>query len=182
MEEVHDAETAKAYAAKSGNVEVIEERVRVWIKKLKDCMLESKQVRRENDSSGPQQELEYWKRRGAQFSQLVARLQVAISDPQLDRYYYIARIIFKLNNSVEQDNEAKMSLLCLQVSKSKLLKEWDDIEEEVTYCFNEAKDNAKFIQALEKCCHCLYLDDPVSVRLCVDRIPISIAAFFLARL
>ena len=55
-----------------------------------------------------------------------------------------------------------MSLLCLQVSKSKLLKDWSDIEEEVTYCFNEAKDNAKFIQALEKCCHCLYLDDPVS--------------------
>ena len=55
-----------------------------------------------------------------------------------------------------------MSLLCLQVSRSKLLKDWNDIEEEVTYCFNEAKDNAKFIQALEKCCHCLYLDDPVS--------------------
>lgn len=35
------------------------------------------------------------------------------------------------------------------------------MEDEVTYCYNEAKDNAKFIQALEKCCHCLYLDDPV---------------------
>lgn len=58
-----------------------------------------------------------------------------------------------------------MSLLCLQLSRSKLLKDWTDIEEEVTYCFNEAKDNAKFIQALEKCCHCLYLDDPVSILL-----------------
>lgn len=55
-----------------------------------------------------------------------------------------------------------MSLLCLQVSRSKFIKDWVDAEDEVTYCYNEAKDNAKFIQALEKCCHCLYLDDPVS--------------------
>lgn len=54
-----------------------------------------------------------------------------------------------------------MSLLCLQVARSKLIKDWVDAENEVTYCYNEAKDNAKFIQALEKCCHCLYLDDPV---------------------
>ena len=76
MEEVHDPESAKAFLASEGASEKIEDRVRGWIKKLKDFMLESKQVRRENDSSGPQQELEYWKRRGAQFSQLVARLQV----------------------------------------------------------------------------------------------------------
>lgn len=38
--------------------------------------MESEQLRRENDSSGPQDELEYWKRRGAQFSQLLSYLQV----------------------------------------------------------------------------------------------------------
>lgn len=37
---------------------------------------ESEQLRREVDSSGPQDELEYWKKRGAQFSQLVSYLQV----------------------------------------------------------------------------------------------------------
>ncbi|XP_011504753.1 PREDICTED: dynein heavy chain 5, axonemal [Ceratosolen solmsi marchali] len=137
MSEVHDAESAKASLARNNDIEIIEERVRCWIKRLKDFMLESKQVRRENDNSGPQQELEYWKRRGAQFSQLVARLR---------------------------DNEVMMSVLCLQVSKSKLVKEWSNMEDEITYCFNEAKDNAKFIQALEKCCHCLYLENPVRMR------------------
>ncbi|KAG5322537.1 DYH5 protein, partial [Pseudoatta argentina] len=62
------------------------------------------------------------------------------------------------------DHEITMSLLCLQVARSKLIKDWVDAEDEVTYCYNEAKDNAKFIQALEKCCHCLYLDDPVKMR------------------
>ncbi|KAL7304210.1 hypothetical protein TKK_0003404 [Trichogramma kaykai] len=138
MDEIQDEESAREYMANdAGAVELIEDRVRGWIKRLKDFMLESKQVRRESDNSGPQQELEYWKRRGSQFSQLVTRLQ---------------------------DNEVRMTLLCLQVSKSKVLKDWEDIDEEVTYCFNEAKDNAKFIQALEKCCHCLYLDDPVKMR------------------
>lgn len=38
--------------------------------------MESEQLRKENDTSGPQDELEYWKKRGAQFSQLLDHLQV----------------------------------------------------------------------------------------------------------
>lgn len=79
MTEVHNFEEAKAFIAKENAVERIEKRVQLWIKRLKDFMAESKQVKRENDISGPQQELEYWKRRGAQFSQLVNRLQVLFS-------------------------------------------------------------------------------------------------------
>lgn len=76
MDDINNFEDAKALVAEDGIVEKIENRVKVWIKKLKDFILESKQVRRENDNSGPQQELEYWKRRGAQFSQLAGRLEV----------------------------------------------------------------------------------------------------------
>lgn len=75
MGEVHNFEEAKAFMAKDNAVNIVEERVKSWIKLLKNFM-ESKQVKRENDNSGPQQELEYWKRRGAQFSQLVNKLQV----------------------------------------------------------------------------------------------------------
>lgn len=76
MDDINNFEDAKALVAEDGIVEKIENRVKVWIKKLKDFILESKQVRGENDNSGPQQELEYWKRRGAQFSQLAGRLEV----------------------------------------------------------------------------------------------------------
>lgn len=76
MVQVRNFEEAKAFIAKKDAVNIVEERVRTWIKRLKDFMVESKQVKRENDNSGPQQELEYWKRRGAQFSQLVNKLQV----------------------------------------------------------------------------------------------------------
>lgn len=163
MNQVRNFDEAKAFVTKENAVNIVEEKVKAWIKRLKDFMVESKQVKRENDNSGPQQELEYWKRRGAQFSQLVNKLQVSLALP--------CRIFIKRNNEQMtyttltctniQAHEIRMSLLCLQVARSKLIKDWVDAEDEVTYCYNEAKDNAKFIQALEKCCHCLYLDDPV---------------------
>ena len=94
MDEVHNFEEAKAFVANSQAAAKVEERVRTWKKKLKDFMLESKQIRRENDNSGPQQELEYWKRRGAQFSQLVGRLQVL--NEKLKIYFQKTTCVLKL--------------------------------------------------------------------------------------
>ena len=49
---------------------------------------ESEQLRREVDSSGPQDELEYWKKRGAQFSQLVSYLQVSLRNSMNINFFY----------------------------------------------------------------------------------------------
>ncbi|RZC39074.1 dynein heavy chain 5, axonemal [Asbolus verrucosus] len=115
----------------------LEDRVKSWCKRLTEILKESEQVRRENDSSGPQDELEYWKKRGAQFSQISSQVN---------------------------SNEVQMTILCLRLARSKTLKEWAETDKKITFCYNEAKDNAKFIQALEKNCHALYLDDPVKMR------------------
>lgn len=37
-------------------------------------LLEDEKLQYESDTSGPQDELEYWKKRGAQFSQIAANL------------------------------------------------------------------------------------------------------------
>ncbi|KAF7265346.1 hypothetical protein GWI33_021235 [Rhynchophorus ferrugineus] len=121
-------------------VQALEERVKGWCKKLDEILKESEQIRRENDSSGPQDELEYWKKRGARFSQIVAHV-----------------------NSKEVQN----TLICLKFARSKILKEWKETDKKITFCYNEAKDNAKFIQALESKCHSLYLDDPVRMKDCI---------------
>lgn len=97
MEEVETLEDLKSVLTNNNKIlEQTEKRVKEWMRKLKDFMLESKQIRRENDSSGPQQELEYWKKRGAQFSQLLDKLEVDIEtttklvlsklDSELSRY------------------------------------------------------------------------------------------------
>lgn len=54
----------------------LEQRVLAWIKDVAKILMESEQLRKENDTSGPQDELEYWKKRAAQFSQLLANLEV----------------------------------------------------------------------------------------------------------
>ncbi|XP_050560564.1 dynein axonemal heavy chain 5-like [Spodoptera frugiperda] len=137
MAELQDHTQLKDMAKNPTTITMLEERVNEWIKKVMEILSESEQLRREVDSSGPQDELEYWKKRGAQFSQLVSYLQ---------------------------DNEVQLTLSCLQIANSKVIKLWRDTDHKITFCYNEAKDNAKFIQAMEKCCHSLYLDDPVKIK------------------
>lgn len=115
----------------------LEERVTNWMKGILKVLMESEQLRRENDTSGPQDELEYWKCRGAQFSQLLAHLQ---------------------------EKEVQYTLTCLSLSGSKIIKQWKETDKKITFCYNEARDNSKFIQAMEQCCHSLYLDDPVNMK------------------
>lgn len=115
----------------------VEERVVNWIKRIDQILMESAQLRRENDTSGPQDELEYWKRRAAQFAQMLTHMQ---------------------------EREVQYSLTCLRLNGSKVMRSWHEIDAKITYCFNEAKDNGKFIQSMESCCHALYLDDPMDMR------------------
>ncbi|KAF5305838.1 hypothetical protein FQR65_LT07577 [Abscondita terminalis] len=127
----------KEMAKQPEEINFLQNRVKNWIKCLSDILKESDQIRRENDSSGPQDELEYWKKRGATFSQIVNQLQA---------------------------QEVQLTITCLMFARSKVMKEWRETDEKVTFCYNEAKDNAKYIQALEKNCHSLYLDDPVKMK------------------
>lgn len=132
-----DLDEVKEMAKHSEKVVMIENRVKGWTKRLDEILKESEQIRRENDSSGPQDELEYWKKRGAQFSQIVKQVGA---------------------------REVQITLVFLKVAHSKLLKEWRETDKKITYCYNEAKDNAKYIQALENKCHALYLEDPIKMR------------------
>ncbi|XP_049782831.1 dynein axonemal heavy chain 5 [Schistocerca cancellata] len=137
MAGVRSLEEAREMIATADQLAALEARVKVWMRRVQEVLMESQQLRRENDSSGPQDELEYWKKRGAQFSQIVSHLQ---------------------------SKEVQMTIQCLAQARSKILKHWKDTDRKITYCYNEARDNAKFIQSMEKCCHSLYLHDPVRMR------------------
>lgn len=45
-----------------------------------------------------------------------------------------------------------------------MIKEWRETDKKITFCYNEARDNSKFIQAIESSCHALYLDDPINMK------------------
>ncbi|KAL1130923.1 hypothetical protein AAG570_012164 [Ranatra chinensis] len=118
-------------------IAVLEGRLKVWIKRVQEVIMESEKLRMEMDASGPQDELEYWKKRYAQFSQIIRQLE---------------------------EEEVAMTIDTLIMARSKVIKLWKEVDSKITYCYNESKDNAKYIQAIEKSCHSLYLHDPVRMR------------------
>lgn len=63
-----------------------------------------------------------------------------------------------------QDKDTQCTIQCLGLSSSKVMKEWKETDKKITFCYNEARDNSKFIQAIENSCHALYLDDPVNMK------------------
>uniref|UniRef100_A0A6I8MYJ8 Dynein axonemal heavy chain 5 n=1 Tax=Ornithorhynchus anatinus TaxID=9258 RepID=A0A6I8MYJ8_ORNAN len=109
-------------------------------------LAENDQLRKEADDLGPRAELEYWKKRLSKFNYLLDQLK---------------------------SPDVKMVLRVLAMAKSKLLKVWRKIDARITDAANEAKDNVKYLCALEKCCDPLYGSDPVSM---VDAIPALINA------
>ncbi|KAK3864738.1 hypothetical protein Pcinc_029598 [Petrolisthes cinctipes] len=91
------------------------------------------QLRQETDDAGPQDELEYWKRRMAKFKFLAEQMD---------------------------SQQVRGAVLAMQLARSKLLKTWKEMDARVTHNLAEAKDNVKFVYAIEEYCHPLYLNDP----------------------
>ena len=87
----------------------------------------------ETDDLGPQDEIEYWKARAARLTLLVEQLST---------------------------KPCKMTVVTLKAAKCKLLKAWRDCDLKITRYHVEAIDNAKFLGAIEKSSHSIYLQDP----------------------
>ena len=114
-----------------------EEYLRQWMKKIQELLLESEQLRLETDDAGPQDELEYWKARGAKLTLLVNQINT---------------------------QPARMTLVTLRAAQSKILKVWNNIDKRITKYHVEAADNAKFLGAIEKTSHSIYLEDPSELK------------------
>uniref|UniRef100_A0A8C6VE80 Dynein axonemal heavy chain 5 n=1 Tax=Naja naja TaxID=35670 RepID=A0A8C6VE80_NAJNA len=122
-------------------VERIEACMKVWIKQIEQVIAENNQLRKEADDLGPRAELDHWKKRLSKFNYLLDQLKTS---------------------------DVKAVLGVLTVAKSKLLKNWRELDTRITDATNEAKDNVKYLYTLEKCCDPLYNCDPVIM---VDAIP-----------
>uniref|UniRef100_A0A7N8X5Q4 Dynein heavy chain tail domain-containing protein n=1 Tax=Mastacembelus armatus TaxID=205130 RepID=A0A7N8X5Q4_9TELE len=109
----------------------------------RSLLIESEQLRKEVDSAGPLSELEHWKRMSLRFSSIISHIQ---------------------------GPECKAVVMMLQISRSKIMKMWRELDARITDCVNEAKGNVKFLHTLEKVCQPLYNSDPVTIMKSVQNV------------
>ncbi|XP_069368231.1 dynein axonemal heavy chain 5 isoform X1 [Paralichthys olivaceus] len=114
------------YTSAANNSELVERLegvVLVWTNQIKQVLTESEQMRKEADDVGPSAELEHWKRRLVTFNSLMEELK----RPQVKR-----------------------TLGVLQVARSRAIRVWKELDREITLVSNEAKDNVKYLNTLNK--------------------------------
>ncbi|XP_064453637.1 dynein axonemal heavy chain 8 [Mirounga angustirostris] len=133
---LHTFEEVTAAASNSETVRQLEEVLMTWYKQIEQVLIESEQMRKEADDSGPLTELEHWKRMSAKFNYIIEQIK---------------------------GPNCKAVINVLNVAHSKLLKNWHDLDARITDTANESKDNVRYLYTLEKVCQPLYNYDLVSM-------------------
>ncbi|NXC51172.1 DYH5 protein, partial [Penelope pileata] len=116
--------------------EKLEEALMIWIKQIRQVLVESEQMRREADDVGPSAELEYWKSRMSSFNSLLEEIR---------------------------SSRVKKIISILQAARSKTLKQWKDLDGSITVAANEAKDNVSYLYTLDKFFGSLAKASPVTM-------------------
>ncbi|NXI58430.1 DYH8 protein, partial [Chloroceryle aenea] len=104
-------------------VQKLEEVIMIWIKQIRLVLVESEQIRREADDLGPSSELEYWKTRMSSFNSLLDEIK---------------------------SSRVKKIISILQAARSNTLKQWKELDANITIAANEAKDNVRYLYTLDK--------------------------------
>ncbi|EHB05914.1 Dynein heavy chain 8, axonemal [Heterocephalus glaber] len=126
---LHTFEEVTVAAGNSETVHQLEEVLMIWYKQIEQVLIESEQMRKEADDSGPLTELEHWKHMSAKFNYIIEQIK---------------------------GPACKAVINVLNVAHSKLLKNWHDLDARITDTANESKDNVKYLYTLEKVCQPLY--------------------------
>ncbi|KAM6185105.1 dynein axonemal heavy chain 8 [Rhynchocyon petersi] len=129
-------EEVTAAASNSETVHQLEQVLMIWYKQIEQVLIESEQMRKEADDSGPLTELEHWKRMSAKFNYIIEQIK---------------------------GPNCKAVINVLNVAHSKLLKNWRELDARITDTANESKDNVRYLYTLEKVCQPLYNYDLVSM-------------------
>ncbi|XP_019382247.1 PREDICTED: dynein heavy chain 8, axonemal [Gavialis gangeticus] len=129
-------EEVTAAAANPDTVHELEDVFMIWYKQIEQVLIESEQMRKEADDSGPLTELEHWKRTSAKFNFIIEQIK---------------------------GPSCKAVINVLNIAHSKLLKIWRELDARITDTANESKDNVRYLYTLEKVCQPLYNYDLVSM-------------------
>ena len=122
-----------------------------WSAKILDALEGADAEKQEEKDAGPQQELDYWKNRMRKLTGISEQLK---SDNCRDVYNILTASSASNNNSMAKPD----TKIYLATSK------WRGIELRVTEALNEAKDNVKYLQTLEKFIEPLESGNPETIK------------------
>ena len=120
-----------------------------WSEKIEMTLEEADSEKKEDKEAGPRYELEYWKQRMRKLTCVSEQLRSKNCRTVFDVLNYTSQ------NTADTTNRPKDKIY-LATSK------WRSIELRVTEALNEAKDNVKYLQTLEKFIEPLYEGTPQS--------------------
>lgn len=118
-----------------------------WSEKIEITLEEADSEKKEDKEAGPRYELEYWKQRMRKLTCVSEQLRSKNCRTVFDVLNYTSQ------NTADTSNRPKDKIY-LATSK------WRSIELRVTEALNEAKDNVKYLQTLEKFIEPLYEGTP----------------------
>eukprot|EP00002_Diphylleia_rotans_P028875 TRINITY_DN5840_c0_g1_i3.p1 TRINITY_DN5840_c0_g1~~TRINITY_DN5840_c0_g1_i3.p1 ORF type:complete len:4482 (-),score=987.95 TRINITY_DN5840_c0_g1_i3:157-13602(-) len=107
-----------------------------WCKQMERLVTESDIGRKESEDAGPNTELDYWKTRLSKFNSIMEQLKT---------------------------KDCKCVLGVCTAAKSKILRRWKTLDNQITDATNEAKENVKYLTTLEKYIEPLYSGTPTAI-------------------
>ncbi len=135
----------QAYQRAANDVDVLavyESVMEEWCVQCEKLLAESEQQEDVDDNSGPSTEFEFWRNRMAKFNSVAEQLK---------------------------QRECKVVIGVVSQSKSKVLRRWKNMDNLITESLNEAKDNVKYLSALEKYTEPLYSGTPATI---IEALPV----------
>lgn len=112
-----------------------------WCAQVSRMLDDTDSTRRERDDAGPASELEFWRNRMARFNAITEQLKA---------------------------RESKVVLGIGAASRSRAYRSWKSIDSQISDAANEAKDNVKYLQQLDKSLEPIYNGTPRQI---IDTLP-----------
>ncbi|GMH97336.1 hypothetical protein TrST_g8180 [Triparma strigata] len=131
--------------AVSHYMELLEE----WCTRIDNYLDDSDRSRWETNDSGPDSELEYWRRRMQRLTSITDQLKTRSCKTVIG----VLTAVTKNPEDVSIDKQRVFSLV----------RQWKQIDLNITEAANEAKDNVKYLNTLERFIEPLYSGDPDTI-------------------
>jgi len=141
---IENKQQAYQRAAQDPDVLAVYEQVMEdWCAQCEQLLAESTVAEEIEDESGPDTEFEFWRNRMAKFNSVAEQLKT-------------------------QDCKCVLGVVAQNPAKSKSFRRWQQIDLQITDSLNEARDNVKYLSALERYTEALYSGTPAGI---IDALP-----------